>query len=362
MRKKVSLALALLAAGVAQAADLQVSLGSQPAASGKDVEVTVNYRNTGKETLHVYRWYLPSGELQEPILQVSRDGKAVTYLGARYKRVAPSLKDTVALPPGASLSAKVKVSEFYDLSQAGKLSVSFQADSDRVLNRGLPVGVSAKSASAAAPLNETLRSNVLTLDSPAIGSPLLQKAKQAQSEWSVLARSAASSVSYANCSVKQQQDAAAGIGAASAMANESTAYLSGAPSGTPRYTTWFGKYSQANWNTAKAHFLNIKDALDAKPVSIDCGCSKPGVFAYVYPAQPYKVYLCDAYWTAPTKGTDSKGGTLVHELSHFTVVAGTDDHVYGQSGAKNLAKTNPAQALNNADNHEYFAENTPGQP
>ncbi|MEO8196116.1 MAG: M35 family metallo-endopeptidase [Thermoanaerobaculia bacterium] len=28
-------------------------------------------------------------------------------------------------------------------------------------------------------------------------------------------------------------------------------------------------------------------------------------------------------------GTDSKAGTLVHEMSHFNVVASTDDHAYG---------------------------------
>jgi peptidyl-Lys metalloendopeptidase len=46
-------------------------------------------------------------------------------------------------------------------------------------------------------------------------------------------------------------------------------------------------------------------------------------------------------------------------MSHFTVVAGTDDYVYGQAGAKNLAITNPDNAVMNADNHEYFAENNP---
>ena len=61
-------------------------------------------------------------------------------------------------------------------------------------------------------------------------------------------------------------------------------------------------------------------------------------------------------------GTDSKGGTLIHEMSHFNVVAGTNDHVYGQVGARNLALTNPTAALDNADNHEYFGENTPFQP
>lgn len=53
--------------------------------------------------------------------------------------------------------------------------------------------------------------------------------------------------------------------------------------------------------------------------------------------------MCNAFWSAPVSGTDSKGGTIVHEMSHFNVVAGTDDIVYGQSGAKSLALSNPAQ-------------------
>jgi hypothetical protein len=66
-------------------------------------------------------------------------------------------------------------------------------------------------------------------------------------------------------------------------------------------------------------------------VKVDCGCDED-YFAYVYPAQPYTIYVCNAFWTAPMTGTDSKGGTLLHEMSHFDIVAGTDDHVYGQSG------------------------------
>ena len=96
-------------------------------------------------------------------------------------------------------------------------------------------------------------------------------------------------------------------------------------------------------------------------MQFDCGCKKT-YYAYVYPDSPYKIYLCKAFWAAPVSGTDSRGGTLIHELSHFTAVAGTDDHVYGQTGAASLAASDPTQALNNADNHEYFAENTPVLP
>ena len=69
----------------------------------------------------------------------------------------------------------------------------------------------------------------------------------------------------------------------------------------------------------------------------------------------------EAFWAADVTGTDSRGGTLLHELSHFDVVAATDDHVYGQAGAAELARTAPDRAVNNADSHEYFGENTPAQ-
>ena len=78
--------------------------------------------------------------------------------------------------------------------------------------------------------------------------------------------------------------------------------------------------------------------------------------ARIRPDCPYRVHLCNAFWNAPSLGIDSKAGTLVHETSHFTVVAGTQDYAYGTTAAKNLAISNPDRAVMNADNHEYFAE------
>jgi peptidyl-Lys metalloendopeptidase len=95
-------------------------------------------------------------------------------------------------------------------------------------------------------------------------------------------------------------------------------------------------------------------------VTVDCGC-REDYYAYVYPNQPYKIYVCNAFWSAPMTGTDSKGGTLVHEMSHFTVVAGTGDWAYGHEAAAALAVGNPERAIDNADSHEYFGENTPHQ-
>jgi len=59
--------------------------------------------------------------------------------------------------------------------------------------------------------------------------------------------------------------------------------------------------------------------------------------------------------------TRRQSGTLVHEMSHYNSVGGTDDVVmsdgktaYGQKRCEKLAKEDPAGAKNNADSFEYF--------
>ncbi len=137
-------------------------------------------------------------------------------------------------------------------------------------------------------------------------------------------------------------------------------YPSASRANSARYKTWFGSYTSSRWGTVSNNFNKINSALNNQPLQFDCGCTD-SYYAYVYPNQPYKIYLCNAFWSAANTGTDSKAGTIVHETSHFTVVADTDDIAYGQSAAKSLALSNPAQAVKNADSHEYFAENTPAQ-
>jgi peptidyl-Lys metalloendopeptidase len=132
-----------------------------------------------------------------------------------------------------------------------------------------------------------------------------------------------------------------------------------------RYTTWFGTYNATRYSTARSHFASISDAASTKALAFDCstcpGTANASAYAYVYANAPYRIYLCNAFWAAPNTGTDSRAGTIIHEVSHFTVVAGTSDYAYGQTAARSLAISNPARAVSNADSHEYFAENTPAQ-
>ncbi|QRV77968.1 peptidyl-Lys metalloendopeptidase [Ceratobasidium sp. AG-Ba] len=171
-------------------------------------------------------------------------------------------------------------------------------------------------------------------------------------------------VSFTGCSSTQQSQISAAATASNTYVSKVNSYLAGISSGTTRYTTWFGAFTTSRYNTVVSHYKSI--GTDATATNYDCTACKSepcidydSTFAYVNPPSPGKIYLCGAFWSAPNTGTDSRAGTIVHENSHFTVNGGTDDHVYGQSAAKSLAKSNPAQAVDNADNHEYFAENNP---
>ncbi|KAJ7486761.1 peptidyl-Lys metalloendopeptidase [Mycena latifolia] len=167
-------------------------------------------------------------------------------------------------------------------------------------------------------------------------------------------------ISYQSCTSSQQTQLVSAAAAAQSYANAAMTYLTTNTASTTRWVTWFGNYTAAHHTTMLSHFTKMAASTYAN-YTYDCSCMEADVFAYVI-ANTYRVvHLCSMFWQVATTGTNSKGGTLVHESSHFTATAGTSDHAYGQTAAKALAKSNSAKAIANADSHEYFAENNPAQ-
>ena len=319
-------------------ADIQVRLavGTSSFSARDDLSVTVTLTNVSGHAVKLLKWETPVNGLEEPLFSVTRDGVAVDYIGLHAKRAAPTEADYLTLAAGESLTRTVSLAGVYDLSQSGNYSLNYSAMSSHHGVHSAPPTVSPDTVTVFV----EGRANVF----PQVAGERVVSAF---------------GLSYTNCTSTQQSTVASAVSAAKSMASNSLSYLTNTtPGNTARYKTWFGTYSSTNWSTAKSHFNNINSAFNTQNVVVDCSC-KQSYYAYVYPAQPYKIYVCNAFWSAPMTGTDSKGGTLVHEMSHFNVVAATDDHAYGQSAAKNLAISNPTRALDNADNHEYFAENTP---
>ena len=173
---------------------------------------------------------------------------------------------------------------------------------------------------------------------------------------------------FRNCSNNQQGLLDDAIKEAERCADESLQKLISTSEGSrirsARYKEWFGAFVAQRYDTLIDHFDRITDAVSNKKITFNCTCDDAdpeGTFAYVYPARPYEIFLCNLFWEASLTGTDSKAGTIIHELSHFYIVAGTSDTggIYGQEGCRRLARENPQTALRHADSHEYFAENNP---
>ena len=323
-----------------------VSVAPEKTSLGKtdDVVVKVTFTNTSGSPQYVLKSRTPFEEIEAPLFEITRDGQPVRYLGAIAKRGAPTAADYFLLKPGASYTAKVELSALYDMATTGDYVIRYRIGSG---NGSGKAGEELKSQAASVWID-----GVRPRGSREETKSLAEMQAQAGT-----VTAAGGALSFNKCTASQQADITNAVSSALAMATDGDAYMAKGTMG-PRYTKWFGAVDSGRVATVKSHFAAIKDAFATKPITVDCGCKKT-YYAYVYPTQPYTIHVCKAFWSAPMTGTDSKGGTLVHEMSHFNVVAGTDDWVYGQSGAASLAVSNPAQAIDNADSHEYFGENTP---
>jgi peptidyl-Lys metalloendopeptidase len=344
-------AVVCVSAGAVQAAqpqdrlDVRLAVANPVIHGDVDITVDMSLTNTSGHPVLLFKWQLPSDDLQGPLFRITReDGSLVRYTGRIVKRAAPRARDMVLLQPGQTLNFQVELTGVYDLSRDGRYTVEYVGHERR--------GDASAALATSAPLYLWLSGR------SGLGAETL-----ATAPLSTDVRPQAASISYTGaCTSSQKTTLASAVTAARNYANESAGYLNGTPAATQRYVKWFGAFSTSRWGTARTHFNNIASAYNNAALTLDCSCKDSGTYAYVYPTQPYKIYLCGAFWSAPMTGTDSKGGTLIHEMSHFNVVAGTDDWAYGQSAAARLAQTNPTRALDNADNHEYFAENNPALP
>jgi len=315
-----------------------------------EVNATLTITNNGNGQQKLLSWYTDLEE--ENIFQVRRDGVEVEFFGPHYKRHAPVENDYIKLKSGESLSQTFELTSLYDMSEVGSYEITYDVHSLQLFsNKG-------QQKKAERMEVEAMMSNteVLYLDDVSFkGSANKGKPGGGGSSDCI-----GGTCFTGRCSSSQQTEIISALDAADQIANNAVSYFNShsANNTTTRYETWFGQATSSRYNTAASNFDAINDAIDNQPVAFDCSCKK-SYFAYVYPNQPYKVYLCRAFWDANELGTDSRAGTIIHEISHFNAVAGTDDVVYGQSGAQSLANSDPDQALNNADSHEYFAENTP---
>merc|ERR1711865_227367 len=130
--------------------------------------------------------------------------------------------------------------------------------------------------------------------------------------------------------------------------------------------TWFGSAMTASqlttitdqFNTMSNLFDQSKYTCEPDVVGSD-GCNG-NVFAYVYPNDATQtIYMCEFTFSYPDYA--EKVQTVIHELSHFDTIGGTNDEADGEEACYNLVNgaaasdATKAAALKTADTWAYFA-------
>lgn len=256
------------------------------------------------------------------MFKVMKGDKEMRYMGPLARRVTPAPPSAhIHVYPETSVAVEVNISKYYEILRSGEYEVipTIHAFEDVSIN------------SVKLDLHEN------------VGSFFFDNHQN-----SIFANK------YTNCDATQkgQVDSAT----STAITQATRAYnCMNAGSCNSLSTTWFGDYSAVNYNYDQTCFQNIKNTLSNNGINAYCdpaGCGS-NVYAYVYPNDPQlTVYLCGAFWSQPSE----RANTVVHEMSHFNVIAGTQDYAYGRTPCKNLANNNPYQASHNADNVCYFSD------
>lgn len=341
-----SLVLAALSASAAPSLTLSVS-SPDDVVDVDNLKVKTVLKNTGDESVKLLK--TPESVIStyqtNSFAIASEAGSVPSFTGVKVKYAASKVlkenKDEsfVVLAPGQTLEVEHDLAGVYNFTSGGEGKYSFDAN-----NRFFYVDaenklkvVEAEAATTASTVSGKLA---------VVGTKPERRSLQKRT------------VTFNGCSSSRQTSITTAAGHAVTYASDAASYLAGISAATTRYTTWFGAYTATRKNTVHSHYVNI--GTDPTSSEYDCStCTDSDVYAYVYPDTPAYVYLCGAFWDAPATGTDSKAGTIVHEQSHFTVNGGTEDYEYGQTACKSLATSDPAKAIENADTHEYFAENNP---
>jgi peptidyl-Lys metalloendopeptidase len=274
----------------------------------------------------------------------SEDGKSPDFVGVAGKWDLDSL-DKVVLKAGESKTFEYDAATSYDFAKSG--------DSTYTIDGGDLLWVVGDDGEV-----KTETATVVTSTAKVTGSAATRKREHTPVYGTRVKRS-----KPYGCSAAQSAALAQATPAAQKYITNTLSYTGSVTGPTPRYTWWFGSYDPGRRAMVMDHFSRMVNDPNDVITTYDCstcpGTQYANAYAYVYPNKPYYIYLCKAFWNAPVTGTDSKAGTIVHELSHFDYNGATRDYAYGQSAAHSLAGSNPPRAVMNADSHEYYAENTP---
>jgi peptidyl-Lys metalloendopeptidase len=350
------------APSVVQALEVQLT---QETTVGDEIDFTseaflINYKltNVGDTPQSFLPWFTPLDEEQfvskDLFLVQDEEGQNVPFSGWHYFRADPTEEDYWTIQPGESKSATVDLTMIYPMVHDGKYTISVkQLDEEGAPQYALTGTALELDMAATFVQSEEISRRLAEYGADGIdGSAFDEEVPTDPATGRRLAQTMNGCTSSQASAVRFGRS-----GALNSAVPRAQSCLSGGTSRVcSRYATWFGSITTTRYNIVNSCWNRIANTLPS--ARFECchrGCGSNcgrGLYGYVYPSdRSMTQYLCSAYFSQQ----DEQVYTITHEQSHFNVACSTDDHVYGTSGSRNLAQSSPRRAIDNADNHAYFA-------
>lgn len=300
--------------------------------------------NETDTALFILKYQTPLEDAENDLFTVEVDGKEVPYMGPMVLRAGPMKEDWVRIDVGETLSGSVDLSKIYDMQHSGTYQIRYRAQ----LNV-----ISAQSM----------------MDLPYINMDEIEDFSDTEFSFPsdaimIESNEASMTIDSSNYKPVFQSDTGSRNQCSSSQLNSLRHLQSvGRGQGTKAYSkvgnnnwfvTWFGYYNYSRANFVRNSYGKINSALN-RNIRYYCGgwgCTKPTSIAYVFKNRPYESWICSGFWGYHEI---EKGSFLLHEVSHWYAVTGTEDHAYGYHKCQSLAKTRPYDAARNADNYRYGA-------
>ena len=324
------------------------------------IKCRFHLKNNGKQDYSVLKWSTPLEGVISDCLTLTRNGKKLEYDGIYRKRGVPGPDQFLTVRAGKTLSSTFQVSDAFDMTKAGVYSIAVDTYLEYVVS----------SATSKTDIKRKIRH----LSSPAISFQIVgrgsskgtlgQRARFLESRIQTKQNGIFNGKFGRGVSRKStlpvQPDIEGGSvqlkgstrTAHSAAYNRMSSFLAAPQTKKAGVKTWFGTNPV---NNVVIKLQNIKSVLEKETIkyTFDGPHCDESTYAYTF-KNSREIFLCQLYKDAAAAGFDSKLGILTHELSH--AIVSTDDIVYGQRACKLLAQNSPGEAINNADNFEYFIE------
>ncbi len=345
MKFSVSLLLSLCVSGALSTGPFTATINNKPVIKmGEEVIVEVTLSNNHSVDYFILKRFTPLEGLRANIFTVTTNkGSIIPYDGLMFRR-GPTQKDEyIKIRANSSISSTATLSNAYGFYEVGTYLVK------------LSTTITFASSLDVAPVTQLLVSNtnrfMLTVGDkqPHLTIGETNRRKPKIDDFSVFDTKAMRNPTFKGIWTDEMKKDATNVYTKAFQVMLEATDL--AVFNTERYTTWFGRTDYSG--DVKSVFQDCTNDMQVYSIGLTNGLSvpsycEPNDYAYTYYGAQYMV-LCAVYYESDF---EDKYETIVHEMTHAS--ARIDDYEYGRIACKDLAKWNPAKAVNNADNYGYF--------